>query len=163
METWKLESNTIKYFVLSSTLFFVGGILMYRFRDFDTTRFSDFYFGLCVFVLSIPRSDDYRSSAPHPLHIEGTTLFGKKEKTISADTIESARVSFIGKASNFIENTYYISLHMRDGFRFPLFLSGYYDGRGSENALREQLTRLRESLGIELYRLTAFVSYCIFL
>lgn len=146
---------------------------MYRFRDFDAVQFSDstggFLLGILLFVLAFASlfSPYHEVTTIDPLHrtllIESTTLFGKKKKTISADTIESARVSFIGKASNFIENTYYISLHMRDGSRFPLFLSGYYDGRGSENALREQLTRLGESLGIELYRLTAFVSYCIFL
>lgn len=158
MDQWKFESNTKKYFFLACALFLVGGVLMYGFRDFDVTHFADstagFFLGVFLSLLSssLLFTPYYEvttiDSLSRSIVIRSKTLFGEKVKKISADVIESARVAFIGRASNFIGNTYYISLHMRDGSYTQLFLSGYYDGRTSENVLKERLMYLEKALGI---------------
>lgn len=159
MEIWREESNTIKYFILSFSFFVVGGVLMFGFRHFDTSQFTDslggFLLGVLLFILAIGlffvpyKEVTIIDPVARNISIHSTTLFGEKEEVIPADTIENARVSYFGKASQVIGNTYYISLLMRDGSRHHLFLSGYYNGRGSESAVEEKCLRLGEYLGIQ--------------
>lgn len=159
MESLIIESNAKKQQIFLGVLFAVGIVFLMITRGVDIHQFSNetaaFFIGLLLFLLAIGafiwsplKEVTIIDSKERQIIIRSTRVFGTSEEIITTSTIEGARVAYIGKASNFIGNTYYISLHLINGTTKPLFLNAYYDGKFSARTQEERLNLLVSMLGI---------------
>lgn len=154
MESWVIESNPTKQRLLLAGMFVVGMVLTIGFRHFDTSGVTDtlagFLLGLLLIGISgagffvearqtITVNPVSRTITLTTVKIHGGAV---TERCIPFDTVVNARVAFLGKASNSIGNTYYVSLSMSDGSHVSLFFPFYFDGRGDETVATERLNRL---------------------
>lgn len=156
MEIWTTESNSVKQFGLSVVLGVVGILLMAGFRNFDssglTESLSGFLLGVLLMFISlgsvfgILKQTIIVDPNKKEIRILSTTVFGAKERVIPFDTILNVRVAFQGKASNYIGNTYYLSLTLHDQSHCPLFFPAYFDGRGSQSVAEARVHRLQSYL-----------------
>jgi hypothetical protein len=156
MDTWKIESNPAKQTVLTWAVVLAGLVLAYGFRDFDASGFTNslagFLLGILLLTIGVPSAllVGKQTITVDPkacqIMIEDTSRFGKKNRIIPFNEIDSLHVSSLGNRSEG-STTYYISLKLRSGKSYPLFFPSYYDGRWDRSVAESRCSRLQEFLG----------------
>ncbi|HTY36003.1 MAG TPA: hypothetical protein VMH23_02775 [Bacteroidota bacterium] len=156
MEPWRTESNPAKQMMLTAVLVLVGAVLMYGFRNFDssgfTNSFAGFLLGVLLLVIGIPsllmvgRQTIVVDPSVRLILIEKANRFGSKTTTISFNEIADLRVSSMGSRTKGMV-TYYVTLELVSGKHVPLFFPDYYDGRWDRSVAESRCQRLAECLG----------------
>lgn len=157
MEKWTEESDATRQSLLELLLVAVGTLMMLLTRDVDfhvmNDLFAAFATGALLFIVGIVAfiENIHQTITIDPVKrlitIVTETRFKSTEKTIAFDYISDLRVAFLGRRSNVIGQTYYLSLTLSDGTTRPLFFPAYFKGRGSESVANERLGRLKVYLG----------------
>lgn len=152
MEIWKIESNPVKQFTLSGVFAVMGIVFLIIFRDFDASGFTDSLSGFLLGVLlvtiavaslfSIYRQTIIVDPTTKTITITSERFSGTEKQVIPFHTITNVCVAFLGRASNFIGNTHYLSLTLIDNSHCPLFFPAFFDGRTSKTVAEERYRRL---------------------
>jgi hypothetical protein len=153
VETWKTESSPNKQAAIAVIAIVVGLILAYGFRNFDSSGFTNslagFLLGIMLVVIGVAAlfSNGKETTTFDPksrwILIERSTMLGKRQKVILFADIDDARVASIGHRSDG-SVSYYVSLHLSDGRRIPLFYPSYYDGRWNRTLMEDRCDRVKD-------------------
>jgi len=156
MDTWTIESNPAKQTVLTWAVVVVGLILVYGFRDFDSSGFTNsmagFLLGVLLLVVGLPgifmtgKQTITVDPQARRILIEDTSHFGKKTRSISFREIVDISVSSLGNRSDG-SVSYYVTLKLASGENHPLFFPSYYDGRWDRSVAESRCRRLAMYLG----------------
>ncbi len=156
MDPWKIESNSVKQSAFTWAIVVVGLVLMYGFRDFDGSGFTDslagFLLGVLLLIVGVPGilmvGKETISVDPNArqISIEHASRFGKKNRIIPFNDIIDVHVSSLGNRSEG-SVSYYVTLKLSSGKNFPLFFPAYYDGRWDRSIAEGRCSRLEEYLG----------------
>jgi hypothetical protein len=167
MDTWTIESNPAKQTILTWAMIVVGLILMYGFRNFDASGFTNsmagFLLGVLLMIIGVPAVLMLGKQTiivdPKARHIlmEDVSRFGSKKKIIPFNDIVDARVSRLGNRTEG-SVTYYVTLKLTSGKTFPLFFPAYFDGRWDRSVAESRCSRLEEYLGRPFSRETGLFS-----
>ena len=155
MDTWKIESNPAKQTVLTWSIVVVGLILIFGFRDFDGSGFTNslagFLLGILLLVIGVPGlfKVGKQSITVDPkacqIIVEDSSRFGAKKQIIPFSEIRDLCVSTTGNRSEG-SISYYITVKLTSGKDYPLFFPSYYDGRWDESVAESRCRRLEEYL-----------------
>lgn len=155
MDTWKIESNPAKQTVLTWSIVVVGLILIFGFRDFDGSGFTNslagFLLGILLLLIGVPgifmvgKQTITVDPKACRITIEDATRFGKKIRTIPFEEIVELYISELGARSEG-SVSYYVTLKLRSGKNYPLFFPSYFDGRWDRSAAESRCRRLEEYL-----------------
>jgi hypothetical protein len=152
MDTWRIENNPRKQTALAVGCIIVGIILLYGFRNFDSSGFtnslSGFLLGVLLFGLGISaffvRGKQTITVDPKTrfIFIEDKSKFASSTKTIPFSEIENIQIGCQGKRSNFV-TFYYLILKLRSGGTYPLFAPGrFYEGASNHGVVEGWRERL---------------------
>jgi len=155
MDTWKIESNPGKQTLLTWAIVVVGLILVYGFRDFDGSGFTNslagFLLGILLLVIGVPGlfKVGKQSITVDPkacqIIVEDSSRFGAKKRIIPFSEITDLCVSSLGNRSEG-SISYYVAVKLTSGKDYPLFFPSYYDGRWDESVAESRCRRLEEYL-----------------
>ena len=155
MEIWTTESNPVKQSILSWAIVVVGLILVYGFRNFDVSGFTNslagFLLGILLVLIGVPavlmvgKQTITVDPKIRQILIEDESRFGTKKKIIPFNEIVDLHVSSLGRRS---EGTvsYYVSLKMTSGKTLPLFFPAYYEGRWDRSVAESRCSRIQSYL-----------------
>ena len=156
MEAWKIESNPLKQTVVNWAVIAAGVILVYGFRDFDSSGFTNslagFLLGVLLLIVGIPalimiaRQTITVDPVARQILIEDESRWGKKVRSIAFHEIAEASVSRLGSRSDG-SVSYYVTLRLVSGETYPLFFPAYYDGRWDRSVAEDRCRRLEGYLG----------------
>lgn len=157
MEPWIIQSNPKKSLATAVACLIVGAMILYLTQGVSFSAMSDrlagWLLGMLLVVIAfgflVTRLAQTVTVDPmkRTITVTDTTPWKSSERVIPFDTVESARVAFLGRRSNIWLQTYYVSLHLTDGLTYPLFYPAYFDGRSSETVANDRLDRLNTYLG----------------
>ena len=155
MDIWTAESNPLKQLVLSWAIVVVGLILVYGFRNFDASGFTNslagFLLGVLLVVIGVPAvlMTGKQTTTVDPKNrqilIVDESRFGTKKKIIPFDEIVDLHVSSLGRRSEG-SVSYYVTLNLTTGKNLPLFFPAYYDGRWDRSVAESRCNRLQAYL-----------------
>jgi hypothetical protein len=142
--------------VLSWAIIVVGLILMYGFRNFDGSGFTNslagFLLGVLLLVIGVPailmvgKQTITVDPNARQITVEDNSRFGVKQKIIPFNEIVDLRVSRLGNRTEG-SVSYYVSLKLTSGKNYPLFFPAYYDGRWDRSVAESRCSRLADYLG----------------
>lgn len=152
MDTWRIENNPSKQTALAVGCIIIGVILLYGFRNFDGSAFtnslSGFLLGVLLFGIGISvffvRGKQTITIDPKTrfIFVEDKGRFSSSTKTIPFSEIENIQIGYQGKRSNFV-NFYYLILKLRSGETYPLFAPGrFYKGASTRSVVEGWRDRL---------------------
>ncbi|MDP2300790.1 MAG: hypothetical protein Q8N03_00005 [Ignavibacteria bacterium] len=155
MNNWTIQSNPVKQAVLTIIIIILGLLLMYGFRNFDSSSFSNslagFLLGVLLLVIGIPGlvtiGKETITVLPkeRKILIVNKNLFRKKNHVLSFNEITTVQIGSLGTRSNGSKN-YYLTLQLKSGKSFPLFFPAYYSGRFDRAIAEERRWKLESYL-----------------
>jgi hypothetical protein len=155
MQPWRIESNPVKQAILTAVVLVVGIVLVYGFRNFDDSGFTNslagFLLGVLLLLISIPALIFMGTQAitvdpkVRCIFIEDVNRFRVKQRRIAFSDILDVFVGTAGKRSNGMRN-YYIVLRLKSGKTQRLFADSFYDGRFSRSVTESRCQRLQQLL-----------------
>jgi len=151
MNNWKIESSPIKQLIMTIAIIIAGIVLMYGFRNYDASGFTNslagFLLGVLLLLIGVPGllaiSKETITVFPkeRKILIENNNLFRKNIRNIFFNEIESIHLSTLGNKTDG-SRSYYLVLELRSGKSFPLFFPAYYTGRFNRAIAEDRRRRL---------------------